>query len=91
MDIKNFQGESVRLGEFPSSLDVSAIADYHSNYGVCAKMVSYRSKGSENFVQLRRKSGDRHFLCLFNFQWEEQEEKIAEEWDEIIFDSRVNV
>lgn len=90
MDINNFTDKTIRLGEFPNSIDVSNIDNYHSNYGIVARFCTYRTPadGKGSFVQLRRHKNNNGFWYeLVLAKWGEQEEVL--EPADIIWDSRL--
>lgn len=91
MEINNFTGQPIRIGEYPHSLDVMNIPGDHSSHGVLARFCTYRTPedGKESFVQLRKRIEENNFWYeLVLCKWGEQENQLDPA--EIIWDSRRN-
>lgn len=88
MDIKNFAGIQIRLGEFPVCLDVTNIPEYHSSNGIMSFLHIYRGPGEQHFIQIRKRK-DIQGLVLFFFEWEIQLENLPDYIGDVVFDSRL--
>lgn len=88
MEIKNFTDTSIRVGEFPSSLDIRAIPGNHSDHGFMAFFFSHRLDNEKHFMQIRKRKDIKDGLVLFIFKWERQLDDIPEFAGDVVFDSR---
>ena len=88
MEIKNFTGNVIRLGEYPVCVDVTNIPDSHSSNGLMVALHTYKMEGEQHFFQIRKSSQMKGAFVLVYFKWEEQLEKVPEHLSEIVFDSR---
>lgn len=88
MEIKNFTGNAIRLGEYPVCVDVTNIPDSHSSNGLMVALHTYRMEGEQHFFQIRKSSQMKGAFVLIYFRWEEQLEKVPDHLSEIVFDSR---
>ena len=87
MEIKNFTDTSIRIGEFPSCLDIMAIQGYHSGDGFIAHFFHTRLDKEKHFMQIRKRK-DINGLVMIVFRYEHQLDYIPEYIGDIIFDSR---
>ena len=88
MEIKNFTDITIRLGQFPFSVDVCAIDNYHSSYGLKMFYYGYNHGYDKQFMQIRRRLDVKDGLMIYIFKWEEQLENLPEYVGEVVFDSR---
>ena len=83
MELANF--DSVRVGSvFPSVFDVRAICG-HEQYGIMAKLWTYKSPGEQGYFQFRVKHNE---AALFTFRFDDG--NVPEEWidAQVVWDSR---
>ena len=64
MEIKNFTDTSIRIGEFPSCLDIMAIPGYHSGDGFIAHFFHTRLDKEKHFMQIRKRKDTMKKLTL---------------------------
>lgn len=87
MDLANF--EQVRVGsKFPSVFDCKAICG-HEQYGLMAKVWTYKSAREGGYFQFRVKR-EAHEAALFAFQFDDG--KVPDDWAtaEVVWDSRTD-
>lgn len=88
MDIRNFTGQTIRLGDFPSCLDITSIDGYHSSDGLMADFHGYRINDEQHFMQIRKRKDATEGFIIFVFRWEEQLKNLPDYVGEVVFDSR---
>lgn len=82
MDIRNFTGSTVRIGDFPCCVDVTNIPDYHSNDGVLCDFHLYQNPidGDKDPRLVIVKSADvAYTVHVLMFRWADQWDKLPEE------------
>jgi hypothetical protein len=91
MQISNFTDTCIRIGEYPLSVDITNIPDYHSNYGIMANFfLGITSAGTSegNFMQIRRRTDIKISLVMVICGYDSQLEKLPDYVGEVLFDSR---
>lgn len=88
MEIKNFTGQTIRIGDLPSCLDIASIEGYHSSDGLMATFNGYRITDDQHFFQIRKRKNITDGFIIFVFRWEEQLDKLPDYVGEVVFDSR---
>lgn len=88
MDIRNFTGQTIRLGEFPSCLDINSLDGYHSSDGLMATFHGYKMNDDQHFIQIRKRKDTKDGFIVFVFRWEEQVNNLPDYIGEVVFDSR---
>lgn len=88
MDIRNFTGQTIRLGDFPFCLDVTSLDSYHSSDGLKATFHGYRISDDQHFLQIRKIKNIADGFIIFVFRWEEQLKTLPDYVGEVVFDSR---
>lgn len=90
MEIINFTGNNIRLGEFPHCVDVTNIPNNHSNHGVMCAFFTYNYNEGARIMLVKPKDYG-HELRLLVLKWDEQLKDIPFMKDaEIIYDSKQN-
>ena len=90
MDISNFTGDTIRLGDFPFCIDVSTIPNNHSDYGLLCTLYNHTYINSPKpRIMLITSRSNRHVLFLIILKYPEQWNDLMDEVKngDIIFDS----
>jgi len=99
MDIQNFTNNNIRLGEFPTCVDVSAIKyanstnNYHTSYGVSLTLFPYDLDECQCKTVIA-KSLDTGYIHICSCKFDEQLESFLDarlfpKGAKILYDSRV--
>lgn len=95
MDIQNFTGQTVRLGDFPQCVDVTNIPNNHSSNGLMCRVFNFAypntsGKDLPPRIMLIKNNKDDKIMHLLVLRWDEQFDSLDSEIKngEIVFDSK---
>ena len=89
MEIKDFTGSSIRIGQYPHCIDVTNIPNYHSSYGIVCSLFDYAYNDDMKPRIMLIRSLRKGFMYLVVMKYIEQFDDLHEEIRNgvIVFDS----